>query len=231
MPKNLKDIDKSTLTEQALKAWGNLYPKDKVDLLIAKANSLEKSISETKEHLIKLQVAKSKLANLTNALPPVLEKLQTANSYRNEFILDYGSLGISSTPSHDEMDSTIRQFTAALASYASQVEERFFANLSQVESTIAFLAALKDFYSSLAAIPDIIQNSFFKTEESRRKPIIRDIYRLFSNIANNYLFTGTDPSTLTSSLISPPIDQAEFNSLIAVKKEAERTLTILKNCR
>ena len=231
MPTPLKNMDKSTINEYTLKAWADCYPPEDIDILKQKAQSLDLAIKNAKDNLTQLQVAKSKLANLTNALPPVLTKLQTANHYRNEFIAAYGTLGISSSPSHDEMDTTIRQFTDSLASYASQVEERFFANLSQVESTISFLSALKDLYLTLATIPDIINNSFFKTEESRRKPIIRELYRLFSNIASNYLFSGTNPSSHTSSLISPSLSQDEFNSLLKVKEQANKTLSLLRSCR
>lgn len=225
--------DTSTISELLVKEWAAHYPQKTIGSLLAKAQSLAYTISTTQENLTKLSLAKSRLGDLTSLLPPIITSLDEAMKKRQDFISEYGDLcalyAAIEIP-YETMDSTLRSYSNALCAYATKVQEKYFANLKEIETTLTYLNSLKNLYEDLAAIPSVIRNDFLKTPEDRRKPILRNLYRLFKSVADNNLFMGIAP-TVENPLIPGKIDSTEFKALCAVKKEAKRFAEILKASR
>ena len=222
--------DTSTISELLVKEWADHYPKETIGNLLAKAQSLTYTISTTQEDLAKLSLAKSRLGDLTSLLPPIIASLDDAMKKRQGFISEYGDIGADLDIPYETMDATLRSYENVLCSYATKVQEKYFANLKEIETTLAYLNSLKNLYEDLAAIPSVIRNDFLKTPEDRRKPILRNLYRLFKAVADNNLFMGIAP-TFENPLIPGKLDSAEFKSLCAVQKEAKRFADILKSSR
>lgn len=222
--------DTSTVSELLVKEWLDKYTQEVVSSLNSKAQSLTYTINSTQEEFTKLTLAKSRLDDLTSTLPPIITSLDGAIKKRQDFIATYGELGASLKIPYETMDATLRSYTDNLADYAVQVTERYFANLSQIEKTLAYLTSIRDLYQDLATIPTVIRMNFLKTPEDRRKPIIRELYRLFKSVADNHIFFGMDPH-IENPLIPNKIDEGEFKSLCAVRKEADMFARILKNAR
>lgn len=230
MAKKPQKFDTSTVSELLVKEWSDHYPPETIATLNAKAQSLTYTITSTKEDFTKLSLAKSRLDDLTSTLPPIITDLDGSIKKRQDFISTYGDLGATLKIPYETMDATLRSYTEALADYALQVTERYFANLKEIENTLAYLTSLRDLYRDIAAIPAVIRMDFLKTPEDRRKPIIRELYRLFKAVADNHLFFGLAP-TIENPLIPSKMDAEEFKSLCNVRKEAQKFSEILKASR
>ena len=230
MAKKPQKFDTSTVSELLVKEWADHYPPETIATLNAKAQSLTYTITSTKEDYTKLSLAKSRLDDLTSTLPPIITALDGSIKKRQDFISTYGDLGATLKIPYETMDATLRSYTEALADYSLQVTERYFANLKEIENTLAYLTSLRDLYRDIAAIPAVIRMDFLKTPEDRRKPIIRELYRLFKAVADNHLFFGLAP-TIENPLMPSKMDAEEFKSLCNVRKEAQKFSEILKASR
>ena len=230
MAKKLQKLDTSTISELLSKEWSDHYPPETVSVLNAKAQSLTYTIESTRELLTKLSVAKSRLGELTSLLPPIINSLDEALKKRQDFLHTYGDLGAKLTIPYEQMDVTLRSFTDVLNDYAEQVTKGYFSNINEVENSIAYLTSLRDLYRDMATIPTVIRMEFLKTPEDRRKPIVRELYRLFKAVADNQIFFGLDPN-IENPLIPSKIDAEEFKSLCNVRKEAQKFADILKASR
>lgn len=230
MPTKTSKPDTSTIVELLLREWSDHYPKEKVSALFAKANSLSYTITELDEKITSLTIAKSRLEDLSVPLSRVVSDLSTAISKRDDFIGEYGDLGMSMPIPQDEMKATLSMYTDTLTAYSKSVHDAYFANLEQIKTIRKNLGSLKDFYGALATIITTIRESFFKVEESRRKPIIRDLYRHFKSLADNFDFDNLNPS-MPNPLLHTTIDKEEFNGLFHVRKNAKKAAQILKTCR
>lgn len=230
MAKKPQKLDTSTLSELLVKEWADHYPPETIGTLNTKAQALTYTITSTKEDLTKLYLAQSRLGDLTSLLPPIITSLDEALKKRKDFLNTYGDLGATLIIPYETMDAAIRSYTDVLADYAQQVTERYFKNINDVESTIAYLTGLRDLYRDIAAIPAVIRMDFLKTPEDRRKPIVRELYRLFKAVADNLVFTGLDPN-IENPLIPSKIDAEEFKSLCNVRREAQKFADILKASR
>lgn len=222
--------DTSTISELLVKEWADHYPQETIGSLLAKAQSLAYTISTTQENLTKLSLAKSRLGDLSSLLPPIITSLDEAMKKRQDFISEYGDLGAALEIPYETMDSTLRSYANALCAYATKVQEKYFSNLEEIETTLKYLTSLKNLYQDLADITFVIRTDFLKTPEDRRKPILRNLYRRFKAVADNTLFMGLVP-TFDNPLIPVKIDSAEFKALCAVRKEAKRFAEILKASR
>lgn len=222
--------DTSTISELLVKEWAAHYPNETIGSLLAKAQALAYTISTTQENLTKLSLAKSRLGDLTSLLPPIITSLDEAMKKRQDFISEYGDLGAALEIPYETMDSTLRSYSNALCAYATKVQEKYFANLKEIETALAYLNSLKNLYNDLASITFTIRTDFLKTPEDRRKPILRNLYRQFKAVADNTLFMGLAP-TFDNPLIPVKIDAAEFKALCAVRKEAKRFAEFLKSLR
>ena len=230
MAKKPLKLDTSTVSELLVKEWADHYPTETISALNAKAQALTYTITSTQEEYTKLTLAKSRLGELTSLLPPIITSLDGAIKKRQDFLSTYGDLGAMLKIPYETMDATLRSYTDALAQYALQVTERYFANLESVKNTLAYLTNLRDLYRDLAAIPAVIRMDFLKTPEDRRKPIIRELYRLFKAVADNHLFFGLDPN-IENPVIPSKIDAEEFKSLCNVRKQAQGFADVLKASR
>ena len=230
MAKKPKIPDTSTITELLVKEWSDHYPPETISALNAKAQSLSYTITSTQEEYTKLTIAQGKLDNLTSMLPPLITSLDVSLMRRQDFIKEYGDLGAVLKVPYETMDATLRSYVEYLNDYAKQVRDRYFSNLEEVRKSLAYLTHLRDLYRDIAAIPAVIRMDFLKTPEDRRKPIIRELYRLFKAVAENHLFFGLDPN-IENPLIPNKIDAAEFKSLCNVRKEAERFAELIKTSR
>ena len=222
--------DTSTISELLVKEWAAHFPQETISSLLAKAQSIAYTITSTQEELTKLALAKNRLGDLTSLLPPIITSLDDAMKKRQNFISEYGDLGATLDIPYETMDATLRSYENVLSSYATKVQEKYFANLKEIETTLAYLNSLKNLYNDLASITFTIQTDFLKTPEERRKPILRNLYRQFKAVADNTLFMGIAP-TVENPLIPDKIDPDEFKSLCAVRKEAKRFADILKASR
>jgi len=230
MAKKPQKLDTSTLSELLVKEWADHYPPETIGTLNAKAQALTYTITSTQEDFTKLSLAKSRLGDLTSLLPPIITSLDGALKKRQDFLAAYGDLGATIKIPYETMDATLRSYTDALADYALQVTERYFKNLKDVERTLHYLTHLRDLYRDIAAIAAVIRMDFLKTPEDRRKPIVRELYRLFKAVADNLVFTGLDPN-IENPLIPSKIDAEEFKSLCNVRREAQKFADILKASR
>lgn len=230
MAKKPQKLDTSTLSELLVKEWADHYPPETIGTLNAKAQALTYTITSTQEDFTKLSLAKSRLGDLTSLLPPIITSLDGALKKRQDFLNTYGDLGATLKIPYETMDATLRSYAEALADYSCQVSERYFKNLKEVESTIAYLTSLRNLYRDIAAIPAVIRMDFLKTPEDRRKPIVRELYRLFKAVADNHLFFGLDPN-IENPLIPSKIDAEEFKSLCNVRREAQKFADVLKASR
>ena len=230
MAKKPQKLDTSTLSELLVKEWADHYPQETIGTLNTKAQALTYTITSTKEDLTKLSLAKSRLGDLTSMLPHIITSLDGALKKRQDFLATYGDLGATLKIPYETMDATLRSYTDALADYALQVTERYFKNLKEVERTLYCLTHLRDLYRDIAAIPAVIRMDFLKTPEDRRKPIVRELYRLFKAVADNLVFTRLDPN-IENPLIPSKIDAEEFKSLCNVRREAQKFADILKASR
>ncbi len=230
MAKKPQKLDTSTISELLVKEWADHYPPETIGALNAKAQALTYTITSTQEEFTKLSLAKSRLGDLTSLLPPIITSLDEALKKRQDFLATYGDLGATPLIPYETMDATLRSYTDVLADYSSQVSERYFKNLKDVESTIAYLTSLRDLYRDIAAIAAVIRMDFLKTPEDRRKPIVRELYRLFKAVADNHLFFALDPN-IENPLIPSKIDAEELKSLCNVRREAQKFADILKASR
>lgn len=230
MAKDNKNIDNSTICDQLFKKWLDQYPPEKTAALQDKYLSLEKSHRLISEKHTTLLTAKDKLSQLWQPLAQCIGGLQSAALARNEFIAAYGDLGVSPKTPYATIEEAIRTYGEELRAYGDAVEKTYFSNLEKLSHHIAYLAALKNLYQTLFKVIITIRDSYFKTEPDRRKPVIRELYRLFSEIDSNHAFFGVSPD-ITDSLFSTPIDRAEFQSLLAVRREAGNTAKVIKKAR
>ena len=230
MAKNKKSFDYSTVCDQLLKEWSDKYPQDKVSSLMAKENSLTYTINSTNEEFTKLTLAKSRLDELYEPLKGVVPYFLKALEKRNSFIAEYGDMGIPMSIPPETIEHMVYQYNSALTKYADEVNDRYFANLKEIGNTLHYITSLRDLYHNLALAITTIRDSYFKTDKDRRKPIIRELYRLFKAIADNTIFLGNAPS-IDNPLIKNPIDYAEFKSLTEVRKEADKTAKLIKDAR
>ena len=230
MAKKAQKLDTSTISELLVKEWADHYPPETIGTLNAKAQALTYTITSTQEDLTNLSIAKSRLGDITSLLPPIIASLDEALKKRQDFLATYGDLGATLKIPYETIDATLRSYTNALADYALQVTERYFKNLKEVENTLNCLTHLRDLYRDIAAIPAVIRMDFLKTTEDRRKPIVRELYRLFKAVSDNHLFFGLDPN-IENPLIPSKIDVEEFKSLCNVRREAQKFADILKASR
>lgn len=230
MAKNNKSFDYSTVCDQLLKEWMDQYQQDKVSALMAKSNSLTYTINTTNEEYTKLSLAKSRLNELYEPLKGVVPYILNAIEKRKAFIDEYGDLGVPLSIPPETIEHTVCQFEFALTDYANKVNDRYFANLDEVRKTLAYVTALRDFYQNLALAITIIRDSYFKTDKERRKPIVRELYRIFKALADNHLIFGIAPS-IANPLIKQPIAAEEFESLEKARREADKTAKVIKDAR
>ena len=230
MSQKKKQHDTSTICDLLLKEWSDTYPPEKVNALMTKADSLSYTLKDTNEQFTKLSLAKSRLMDLSNHLVPIIGEMTTAIGKRNEFIAQYGDLGVECSIPQSTMEETIQSYVKALDEYAVKVNEAYFANLENVRHTIAYITSLRDFYAELAAIINSIRKEYFPTAPDRRKPIVRDLYRRFKSLADNKIFFGICPD-IPNPLIKKPMDRDEHTSLMKVRKEANHTASVLKASR
>lgn len=230
MAQDTPKFDTSTICDLTLKAWLDQYPQEKTAALQDKYLTLDRYIREATEKYTQLALAKEKLDHLTKGLLPVLPLIQTAAAEREKFKSEYGNLGVSPQTSYETIEKMVKQCYDDISQYATAVEAEYFKNLNAAEASIAYLTALRDFYKTLFNAVVKIRDGYFKTEPNRRKPIIRDLYRDFSALAENKLICGVAPS-IENSLYDRKIDKAEYDSLVAVRREAGKTADILKKAR
>lgn len=230
MASNTPQFDTSTICDLTLKAWLDQYPQEKTSALQDKYLSLERYLRDAIEKHTKLAIARVKLDDLTKGLEPVLPILLTAAQKRQNFQLEYGDLGVSPQTSYDTIEKMVRHCYEEISQYAANVEAAYFKNLDEADKSIAYLRSLKDFYQTLFNAIVKIRDSYFKTEPNRRKPVIRDLCRNFTSLADNNRIFGIAP-TIENSLYSRKMDKAEYDSLLAVRREAGKTADILKRAR
>jgi len=231
MANSPKEHDTSTICDLVLKGWLNQYPPEKTSALQDKYLALNGVIKTTSEKLTHLKTAQKKLNHLTEGLVPVLGIIGTANFERQEFIAEYGNLGVKFPRSYAEVEDLLTSLKDEFAAYAKNVEAAYFSNLADVESTLTALTALRDFYQTLFSLVVKIRDEYFKEKPDRRKPIVRDLYRLFSALAENRMFCGLAPTITTPYLPTTRLDKGEYDSLVAVRRQAEKAATALKKAR
>ena len=230
MAKKSLQLDTSTISELLVKEWADHYPQEKVTSLINKADSLSLTIASMQEHLTKLTVAKAHLDKLSVPLSNAVAAVADALAKRQDFVSAYGDLGVSLAVPPETISATLSDYTRIISDYALHITEAYFANLKEVESTLARLASLRDCYRDLAAISTTIRKDYIPTPPDRRKPIVRELYRLFKAVADNHGFFGLDPN-IENPLIPSKIDAEEFKSLCNVRREAQKFADILKRSR
>lgn len=223
-------FDTSTICDLTLKAWLDQYPHEKTSALQDKYLTLERYLRDATEKHTQLSLAKEKLNDLTRGLEPVLPMILSAATKRAEFQQHYNEHIISPQTSYETIEKMVRQCYDDISQYAANVEAAYFTNLDAAEKSIAYLSSLRDFYKTLFNAVVKIRDSYFKTDPNRRKPVIRDLYRDFSALSENKLICGVAPS-IEDSLYSHKIDKAEYDSLLAVRREAKTTVDILKKAR
>ena len=230
MAKKTENLDTSSISELLVKEWADHYPQETVNQLQAKAQSLTYTINTTKEDHTKLTIAKSRLEALITPVPKLLSELSKALSARQEFIAEYGDLGVPLNPPPETIQSEILIMSKALTDYGEKVYKAYFSNLDAVAKTIVQLENLRNLYQDLATIPTVIRTNLLKTDPSRRKPIYRELYRLFKSVGDNYIFLANAP-TIDNPLLASKIDPEEFKSLETAKRNAAKFAALLKNCR
>ena len=229
MPKPHTKQDDSTVCERVLKEWSDHYPPEKVSALQAKAQSIGYAITETKLKLDKLVCAQKRLSSLSEPLGATIPTLTKALAAYTEFTAEYGDLGVSPSIPITDMQKTISEYVASLAAYMVDVHKAYFSNLDSVKMTIGQLTSLRDLYENLAQIAVTIRKEYFPTEESRRKPIVRELCRRFKALENVGFF-GMSPD-IENPLLSERISREEFVSLSKVWKEAKATEQVLRTYR
>lgn len=230
MSKPSKDDETYTVLDHLFKVWLDQYPPEKTTALQERYLFLDKTIRELNQKYITLETAKDRLSNLWQPLSQCLGGLQSAAFARNEFIAAYGDLGITPQTPYNTIAETIKTYGEELQSYGYAVEKTYLSNLDSARKQIDHIYALRNLYADLFKAITTIRDSYFKTEPNRRKPIIRDLYRIFNSIGSNHSFFGAAP-TIEDSLISPPIDKGEWDSLLALRREAEKAATVIKSSR
>lgn len=230
MAKKTENLDTSSISELLVKEWADHYPQETVNQLQAKAQYLTYTINTTKEDHTKLTIAKSRLEALITPVPKLLSELSKALAARQEFISEYGDLGVPLNPPPETIQSEILIMSKSLTDYGAKVYKAYFANLDAVAKTIVQLENLRNLYQDLATIPTVIRTNLLKTDPSRRKPIYRELYRLFKSVGDNNIFLANAP-TIDNPLLSSKIDPEEFKSLETAKRNAAKFAALLKNCR
>lgn len=229
-PDKSKITSLETALDVMLKKYLEDYPQDIIDSINNKAQSIASAIKQTKEKRASLIVAKQNLDSLKSCFPTCLTHLQSALNIHSDFTKEYGTLDILPPLPISEMSSTISSYLSSLQDYAKAIDDKYFSNFTLVSNTLDALSSLYDFYTTLAHIPSYITDVFLKTEPNRRKPIIRELYRLFTALHNNTLFTSLNPNT-PNPLISSPLTQQEYNSLVQVSTKALTIAKLIKHAR
>lgn len=230
MAKKAPQLDTSTISDLLVKEWADHYPQEKVTSMLNKADSLSFTISSTQEQFTKLTVAKSLLDELSTPLSNAVSAVADALAKRQHFISTYGDLGVSLAVPPETITATLSEYTRHISDYALHITEAYFANLKDIESTIARLTSLRNLYRDLAAIATTIRKEYVPTQPDRRKPIIRELYRLFKAVADNTIFLGLSP-TINYPLLPQTIDKDEYQSLCAARREAQKFAELLKGSR
>ena len=223
--------DTSTIADNILKSWADNYPKDKVDKLYQQADTIEKLVVRYKEQLTSLKAAKQRLGYLTDSLPPVLSLLNTAISKHTDFVETYGTLGIELKIPTSTLKDTIEQYVSVLADYAVDVDAAYFQNLNEVSQTLEYVSAIQNFYKTLADIITSITENYLKTKPDRRRPLVRELTRLFKALRDNYLFQGVNPSSQSSKLLTNPLPSEEYKTICKIQEEARYTADLLSKSR
>lgn len=253
---NTQKPDTSTICDKILKEWSDSYPKEKLDTLLqAKVKTLETAIFKTKEKLDNLTRASMALDDMTSPLLSVQKSLQAAIAKRRSFIAAFGDGGVTTPHSVEDMEATTNQYIQELNSFADQIRESFLKNLSFVSDILKSIEALRYLYQNLRDTILTINDQYFKTPPDRRKPIVRDLIRRFSQIASNNMSSSI--LTLTPSLLKEKYDikltaspetiacycdcincllpselpKDECKSLIDMTTKAESTVKLLKKAR
>ena len=184
MPNSNKKIDTDTICDKLLQEWVDSFPEEKIEIIKIKARNLESAYLKTKEQLDTLTRAKNSLDELTSPLMSVMVSMKSAIATKKNFINSFGDCGITTAHSPEEMEEAVHGFCNELQEYADKVKEAFMGNLTAVSSVLDALNSLCSTYKQIYAIIEIINSQYFKTEQCRRKPIIRDLIRRFQSLAD-----------------------------------------------
>ena len=230
MSKPSKDDETYTVLDHLFKVWLDQYPPEKTTTLQDRYLSLDKTVRELNQKYITLETAKTRLSNLYKPLSDALAYLDAARCSYDDFVKAYGDLGVSTPTPKETMETTIASYIGEMKTYADKVNAAYLSNLETARKNIDHIYALRNLYADLFKAITTICDSYFKTEPDRRKPLVRDLYRIFNSIGSNHSFFGAAP-TIEDSLISPPIDKGEWDSLLALRREAEKAAKVIKSAR
>ena len=235
MAKKVEKNDGSTACELIFKEWLDSFSEESVAKLKEKSENLTGTIAEMKEKTEILKKAREEFMDNYKELPNLAKGIQDVAKGRMKFLQKYGTCGIEQFPSLGDITAQMAFCIDSLNEYGKKAYEKYFQKLSAFTEVVGCMEHLKKFYSNMADIIDTIRNVYFKELPDRRKPIVRELYRKFSdfNISESegpvwlYYFS---PDT-ANPYIDKPMDTKEYNAILNVLSRCRVTAKAIKNAR
>ena len=222
--KKLKVAD-TTYCDDALKKWDeSLPPKEELDKSLS---ALLSSMLEWENRIANLRKAYKDERIWSNYTNEIAERLRAAASSAYGFMKEYGKEGISVNIDPVNMGKMMQSVSDGLTAFWKDVDAAWFNKIDDLERVLADIKSVRSIFASVVRAADIIRDEYFKTEPNRRKPIIRDLRRIFSEIGSTDF---TRPLQFKVTDGGKPIEEKDFLAVIdSFKTEANRTAKILKD--